>query len=176
MNRRKFILGSIASGVFIGSGAVWFGIEQNQESLDISFLLVQLDKLMEQNPVAIGEWDLYQVFTHCAQSVEYSMSGFPEHKSDFFKSTAGKAAFFLFSEKRKMTHALNEAIPGAPLLSKQGNIIDAFERFKKSLIDFKEYNGVLAPHFAYGQLTKSQYEAAHVMHFNNHLQEIDLTS
>lgn len=34
----------------------------------------------------------------------------------------------------------------------------------------------LAPHFAYGPLTKQQYEMAHVMHFNNHLKEIDLIS
>ena len=176
MNRRKFILGSIASGAVIAGGAAWLGIEQNQEPLDIDFALSKLDKLMEQNPIAAGEWSLYQVLTHCAQSVEYSMSGFPEHKSDIFKNTVGKTAFSLFSLKRKMTHALNEAIPGAPKFSDEENIIDAFERFKKSLIDFKEYDGVLAPHFAYGQLTKLQYEAAHVMHFNNHLQEIELTN
>ena len=75
-----------------------------------------------------------------------------------------------------MTHALNEAIPGTPEFSDEENITYAFERFKKSLIDFKQYDGVLAPHFAYGQLTKLQYETAHVMHFNNHLQEIRLST
>ncbi|MFV8569579.1 DUF1569 domain-containing protein [Marinobacter sp. SBS5] len=176
MNRRKLILGSIASGVFIGSGAAWLGIEQSQEPLDIDFALSNLSKLMKQNLTTTGEWSLYQVFTHCAQSVEYSMLGYPEHKSDIFKNTVGKAAFSLFSSKRKMTHALDEAIPGAPNFSNEENIADAFERFKKSLIDFKMHEGVLAPHFAYGQLTKQQYEMAHVMHFNNHLQEIEVTN
>ena len=176
MNRRKFIAGSIVSGVAVGSGAVWLSIEKHQEPLNIDFTLLQLNKLVAQNPVAHGEWNLYQLFTHCAQSVEYSMTGYPEHKSEFFKNTAGKTAFFLFGSKGKMTHKLNEAIPGAPELLAQGNLSDALERFKKSLIDFKQYEGILAPHFAYGQLTKSQYEEAHVMHFNNHLQEIKLTS
>lgn len=176
MNRRQFVLGSIASGVFIGGGATWLGIEQNQGPLDIDFALSNLNKLMKQNPKTTGEWNLYQVLTHCAQSVEYSILGYPEHKSDIFKNTVGKTAFSLFSSKRKMTHALDEAIPGAPKFSNEENVTYAFERFKKSLIDFKQYDGVLAPHFAYGQLTKQQYEMAHVMHFNNHLQEIELTN
>ena len=176
MNRRQFILGSIASGVFIGGGATWFGIKQHQEPLDIDFALSNLNKLMKQSPKTTGEWNLYQVFTHCAQSVEYSMVGYPDHKSDIFKNTVGKAAFSLFSSKRKMTHALDESIPGAPEFSDEESVADAFERFKKSLIDFKEYEGVLAPHFAYGQLTKQQYEMAHVMHFNNHLQEVEFTT
>jgi hypothetical protein len=176
LNRRKFILGSIASGGFIGCGVAWFGIEQNEEPLDIDFALSKLNKLMLHNPIATGEWNLYQIFTHCAQSVEYSMLGYPKHNSDVFKSTAGTAAFSLFNLKRKMTHALDEAIPGSPQFSDEDNIAYAFERFKKSMIDFKNYDGVLAAHFAYGQLSKLEYEAAHVMHFNNHLQEIELTS
>ena len=176
MNRRQFILGSLASGVIIGGGVAWLSIEQNQEPLNIDFALSNLNYLIKQNPKTTGEWSLYQVFTHCAQSVEYSMLGYPEHKSDIFKNTLGKTAFSLFSSKRKMTHALDEVIPGAPTFSNEENITVAFERFKKSLEDFKKYDGVLAPHFAYGQLTKQQYEMAHVMHFNNHLQEIELTS
>ncbi|MEE9322430.1 MAG: DUF1569 domain-containing protein [Granulosicoccus sp.] len=176
MNRRKYILGSIAGGVFIGGGVTWLGIKQNQEPLDIDFALSKLNKLMEQTPKTTGEWSLYQVFTHCAQSVEYSILGYPEHKPDIFKNTIGKTAFSLFSSKRKMTHALDEAIPGTPEFSNEESITDAFERFRQSLIDFKKYDGVLAPHFAYGQLTKLQYEMAHVMHFNNHLQEIELTN
>jgi hypothetical protein len=175
MNRRVFILGSIASGVFMSGGATWLGIDQHQEPLDIDFALSKLNKLMKQNPRTTGDWNLYQVFTHCAQSVEYSMLGYPVHKPDIFKNTVGKTAFSLFSSKRKMIHALDEAIPGAPDFSNEGSIAVAFERFKQSLIDFKEYEGALAPHFAYGALTKQQYEMAHVMHFNNHLQEVELT-
>lgn len=74
-----------------------------------------------------------------------------------------------------MTHPLDEVIPGSTEFSDEENITDAFDRFKKSLIAFKQFDGVLAEHFAYGQLSKREYEAAHVMHFNNHLQEIALT-
>lgn len=173
MNRRKFILGSIASGALIGSGVAWVSIEQNLEPLNIDFALTKLDTLMKQNPSTVGAWNLSQVFTHLAQSIEYSITGYPEHKSELFKNTAGKAAFSLFSAKRKMTHPLNEVIPGAPELQINENVSLAYERFKKSLIDFKNHQGDLKPHFAYGQLTKQQYEMAHVIHFNNHLREFE---
>ena len=101
MNRRIFILGSIASGVFMTGGATWLAIDQHQEPLDIDFALSKLNKLMKQNPKTIGEWNLYQVFTHCAQSVEYSMLGYPVHKSDVFKNTVGKTAFSLLVQKEK---------------------------------------------------------------------------
>lgn len=175
MNRRKFILGSMVSGALIAGGVKWSSIEKNNEPLTIDFSLEKLDKLMAQKPTTMGEWNLYQVFIHCAQSVEYSLSGYPEHKSEVFKNTAGKVAFSLFSAKGKMTHALNEAIPGAPDFSNDENITLAFDRFRQSLVDFKNYNGDLKPHFAYGQLTKQQYEMAHAMHFNNHLKEIVFT-
>ena len=175
LNRRNFLLGTLAGGCLIGGGA-WIGIEPYDESLSIDTALAKLDKLMLQNPSTMGEWSLYKIFIHCAQSVEYSMTGYPEHKSDIFKHTAGKAAFLLFSSKGKMTHSLNEAIPGAPEFSLEANVAMAFERFKKSLMDFQQYKGVLAPHFAYGALSKLEYEAAHVMHFNNHLQEIKIAA
>jgi len=176
MNRRKFIIGSIASGVVIGGALKWVSIEKNNEPLTIDFALSKLEKLIAQSPKTTGDWNLYQVFTHLAQSVEYSMTGYPEHKSELFKSTAGKTAFSLFSAKGKMTHALNEVIPSAPALTTSDNINDAYDRFKISLVDFKDFQGDLKPHFAYGQLSKQQYEMAHVMHFNNHLKEIEFNN
>ena len=175
MNRRTFILGSLAGAATAGTAA-WFSIEKNQGHLTIDHALLKLEQIMMQSPTTQGAWNLFQIFTHCAQSVEYSMTGYPEHKSDLFKGTAGKVAFALFQSKGKMTHALDEVIPGAPAFSQNEDVTVAFDRFKQSLIDFKDYQGELRPHFAYGQLSKHEYEAAHVMHFNNHLQEISLSN
>ena len=175
MKRRQFFKASLASGVaIIGLGAGTFLIidEYDKDSLTIDVALRSIDALFHKNIDNLGEWDPAQIFTHCAQSVEYSMSQFPEHKSNLFKSTIGKLAFSVFSSKGKMTHALSEPIPSAPELNKKVDVIIALNRLKKSLIDFNNYQGTLAPHFAYGELTKDEYEAAHVMHLYNHLQEI----
>lgn len=69
-----------------------------------------------------------------------------------------------------------EAISGAPLIKESEDIAYAYERFRESMINFQSYDGRLAEHFAYGSLTKQEYERAHAMHFYNHLLEIELTS
>ena len=100
------------------------------------------------------------------------MSGYPQHKSDAFKQTLGRAAFAVFSSKGEMRHNLAESIPGSPRITSAENADQAFERFRRSMMDFQAFGGALAPHFAYGPLNKAQYENAHAMHFYNHLEEI----
>ncbi|PKI17991.1 DUF1569 domain-containing protein [Colwellia sp. 12G3] len=175
MKRRQFIKTSIAIGAtsLVGSGGIFLLVDDaNKDELNIVSALKKLDVLSDNELVNTGPWELYKIFTHCAQSVEYSMSKFPEHKSSLFKSTIGKLAFSVFSSKGKMTHGLSEPIPGSPSIDSSLDTTAALNNLKKSLIDFKNYKGKLAPHFAYGELTKSEYEIAHVMHFYNHLQEV----
>lgn len=175
MKRRQFVKASLASGagiMGIGAGTFMLIEESSKDSLTVDFALKKLDELSNENLLNLGEWDPYQIFTHCAQSIEFSMSQFPEHNSTFFKKTVGKLAFSIFSSKGRMTHGLNEPIPSAPTLTQSVDSIIALNRLKKSLIEFKSYQGTLAPHFAYGVLTKDEYEKAHLMHLYNHLQEI----
>lgn len=73
-----------------------------------------------------------------------------------------------------MRHGLNEIIPGAPGFLKEENLEQAYNRFRTSLLDFDAHQGPLKQHFAYGTLSKAEYEKAHAMHFNNHLSEIVL--
>lgn len=175
MNRRLFFKSSLVIGsslIGVGTGAVLLTEGANKLDLKISAALKRLDLLSNKNLIHTGEWDIYQIFMHCAQSVEFSMSKFPEHKSDFFKNTVGTLAFSIFESKGKMIHGLSEPIPGSPQLKSSLDTSAALNHLKKSLIDFENYNGKLAPHFAYGELTKNEYEIAHVMHLYNHLEEI----
>ena len=174
MNRRKFIKVTIGSAVVVGlvGTGVWFSIDENTEPLTIDAALTVIKSLSNQPLSHLGDWNPTQIFNHCAQSVEYSMSGFPEHKSDVFKNTLGQLAFSAFSAKGKMTHSLNEPIPGAPVLTSKNSLSQALNRLEKAMIDFKKFKGKLSPHFAYGELSKQEYEAAHVMHLYNHLHEI----
>jgi hypothetical protein len=176
MNRRQFLTATSITGaaVIIGGSATWFSIDDHAAPLTIDNSLAIIHSFETAQLSSIGEWNLYQIFTHCAQSVEYSMTGYPEHKSELFKKTAGALAFSTFSKKGKMSHSLNEAIPGAPPITTEGDYQEALKRFKQSLSEFKQYRGNLMPHFAYGDLSKEEYEKAHVMHFNNHLLELQL--
>ena len=175
MNRRQFFKSSLVIGgslVGVGTSTVLLTEGVKRVDLKISTALKRLELLSNKNLVQTGEWDIYEIFMHCAQSVEYSMSQFPEHHSNFFKKTVGTLAFSIFESKGKMIHGLSEPIPGSPLVKTSLDTKAAMNHLKKSLLDFENYTGKLAPHFAYGELTKNEYEIAHVMHLYNHLEEI----
>ena len=76
-----------------------------------------LDGLLKTPHRSTGAWKLAQVLEHAAQSIEYSMSGFPEMKSAAFRATIGAAAFAVFDARGAMSHSLEEPIPGAPALA-----------------------------------------------------------
>ncbi|MCL1065593.1 DUF1569 domain-containing protein [Shewanella olleyana] len=189
MNRRVFLKTLLAGGTISTAavGITWFSIDMETQPLTIKHTLTKLAKIKQQLlamtntedliSFTTGKWDLNQIFNHCAQSVEYSMTGYPEHKSEVFKQTVGTLAFSAFAAKGKMKHNLSEAIPGAPALLETKPlsteyILTALSRFTTSLTDFESYTGKLQPHFAYGELSKQEYTLAHAMHFNNHLLEL----
>ena len=117
-----------------------------------------------------GAWSLAQTLNHLAQSVEYSMAGFPAPKSALFQATVGRAAFTLFDARGRMSHSLSEPIPGAPALV--DDFDPAQERLLASLTSFEAHGGPIEPHFAYGKLDKVQATRAHLMHIANHWTEL----
>lgn len=148
----------------------WQQIPGNTQSLTTDAALQSLNNLADNIIGIEGEWNLPQVLIHCAQSIEYSITGYPEHRSDAFKQTAGTFAFSVFSAKGRMHHGLNEAIPGAPSIKVTTRMEPAVLRLKTAFTTFQQHTGALHDHFAYGKLTKAEYEKAHVMHFYNHLE------
>jgi hypothetical protein len=119
--------------------------------------------------VASTGWNWAQTLLHCAQSIEYSLTGFPQSKSRVFQATVGSAAFAIFESRGRMSHDLTEPIPGAPALEADAQERQAMERLRAAVETFMGWQKPLQPHFAYGPLTKSQYELAHSMHLANHL-------
>ena len=86
----------------------------------------------------------------------------------------GKIASTVFFSRGYMSHDLNAPIPGATEIPQQGNEKEAMDRLYKAIKDFKNFSGELKIHFAYGELSKSDYEKAHVMHIANHLSFVNV--
>ncbi len=170
MNRRKLLKKTLllSTAGLIGGTGMWFMNGTELEQLTIEQAIKDLHQLEAQTKVNQNAWNLCQLFNHLAQSVEYSMTGYPAHESDVFKATIGQAAFKIFSTRGKMSHELNEPIPGAPLLQANDQTL-ALNRLLSALNDFKQFQAKPQPHFAYGELTHQQYIWAHVMHINDHL-------
>jgi hypothetical protein len=170
MNRRAFLTGS--AFLFAGTtvGIAWKRYSAPRP--DLSALIAELNDLSLLSVRSTGTWSPFQIFSHLAQSIEYSMTGYPEMKSSLFRHTAGSLAFFAFGTAGTMRHPLTEPIPGAPALTDTGDTTQAHARLIKALTDFTHWTGSLQPHFAYGTLSKEEYAQAHLMHVRNHLQEI----
>ncbi len=127
-----------------------------------------LDQLKAEPARMTGAWDLAHVLHHVAQSIEFSMTAFPQPKPAWFQATLGSYAFALFNARGLMTHNLDEPIPGAPAIAQGQPLAPAVDHAIAALQAFERHTGTLAPHFAYGSLDKAAYARAHLMHLANH--------
>jgi hypothetical protein len=131
-----------------------------------------LDKLDKASKLTMtGKWQTVAVLEHLSQSIEMSLDGFPQPKSAVFQNTAGSAAFAFFKWRGKMSHGLDEPIPGAAALTMQGDWKPAAQRLRAAIMRFDAHTGALKPHFAYGTLSKADFALAHAFHIANHQDE-----
>ena len=131
--------------------------------------LAELDRVTAAPPAVPGPWTLAQILAHCAQSVEYSMDGYPTARSALFRGTVGRLAMRTFLRRGHMSHDVAAGIPGAPDIGADVALADARARLRAAFERFVAFEGELAPHFAYGKVTKPEYEALHAMHLADHL-------
>ena len=132
-----------------------------------------LAALKTQPARSTGAWDLAHVLHHAAQSVEFSMQGFPALKPAWFRSTVGPLAATVFSARGRMNHDLAEPIPGAPDIAPGPAPAGGRGPRHRRLAGLRAVHWRrCAPHFAYGELNKADYTRAHLMHFANHWQEV----
>lgn len=177
MKRRKILAAGLTLGAVAAAGSLGYA-KWMQETrlglLSLPRLIVKLESLENREITSNSLWSPGQIFAHCAQSVNYSMTGFPVHKSESFKSTLGTVAFAAFSLAGKMKHDLAETIPGAPAFDASIDTATAIRQLIASLQTFEAFGGQLAPHFAFGELTKADYALAHAMHIDNHFDELTI--
>lgn len=132
-----------------------------------------LDKLGTATEVrSTNVWKMRAVLEHLAQSIEMSIDGYPEAKSALFQKTVGAAAFAVFGVRGKMSHGLTEPIPGAPALPQLDDWKPGATRLRAAIGRFQAHNGAIKPHFAYGNLSKTDFALAHALHIANHQDDI----
>jgi hypothetical protein len=188
MNRRRFMnsmLLTAGSTALMGGAGIWAlhhhfesrnGAKRLLTYASLEEALQEIQRLRQAHEqVQIeGDWTLLQHLSHCKQSIVFSLQGYPENKSQFFQQTIGKWVFNKFEQQGYMRHNRNEPIPQAPMLPTKGDIILAFRDLEQTIVDFDAFQGELKPHFAYGSLSKKQYEKAHAMHLADHFSVMTL--
>lgn len=182
INRKEFLAktGTAVAVTYITASGISCNNEENKMDRKLRFAsledaLKELKKTESAKKITPnGDWTWYQILNHCAQSIEYSLTGYPENKSAIFRMTAGKIASSIFSARGYMSHDLNAPIPKAPDIPKTGDEKEAMLRLYRAIEDFKNFSEPLKMHFAYGELSKQDYELAHAMHIANHLSFVDI--
>jgi Protein of unknown function (DUF1569) len=174
MQRRSFLIHASAVAASAALPACLWAQESSKVQ-SLAGALLWLDQLEGAPGVKTsGAWPLSAVLEHLSQSIEMSMDGFPQPKSALFQNTVGTAAFTVFKLRGKMSHSLAEPIPGAPVLTPSLAWRPAAARLRAAITRFNAHSAGLKPHFAYGNLSKSDYAAAHSMHIANHQDEISI--
>ncbi len=173
-HRRRLATAAVAAPlglILLGSAGCQKGptMDRQLSFTTLDEALAELTRLSQASTIQPHTtWNWGQTLTHLAQSIEYSMSDFPEAKSALLQRTVGAAAFGVFAWRGRMSHPLDDPIPGALALVADTDATAALARLKTAAQAFRDHAGPLQPHFAYGALRKAEYEQAHAMHLANH--------
>lgn len=122
-----------------------------------------------------GTWSLGKILVHCAQSIEYSITGYPDNKPAFIRKTIGKIILNKFMGQGYMSHGTNEPVAGAPEISNTVSDKEGFARLRKAIADFQNFKGETKIHLMFDAMSKEEYDKYHSMHIANHLSMVALT-
>lgn len=175
LNRRRFLQTSAVGTAALTSACADSGADRQLSFTTLAVALQEASRLAGAASLeSSAQWSLGATLVHCAQSIEFSMQGFPQSKPAWFQNTLGAGAYQVFAWRGRMTHDLAEPIPGAPALQDAVPVAEALVRLQQAVAAFLAWQGPLKPHFAYGLLDESAYEQAHAMHIANHLSHFNL--
>ena len=116
-----------------------------------------------------SEWSSYEIFVHCAKTIDYSMIGYPSLKPAIVRNTVGKLVIRKFLRQGNMKHNLYADVPGSPVIEDIGSFDEGLKILMASIEKFSLYTGELQPHLLFGKLTKEQYDKYFAIHIADHL-------
>ncbi|SFJ80946.1 DUF1569 domain-containing protein [Jannaschia pohangensis] len=169
MKRRTLLTSLAATGAAALGGGVYVSLPHDHPGLAMDRLLERLQGARIDAIETDSAWTVARTLNHLAQSVDFSMDGYPELRSGLFRHTVGPLAFNVFQTRGEMSHDTAEVIPGEVV--DDGDAEQARTRLIGSLTRFASFDMPLRPHFAFGTLSKAEYAKAHVMHVQDHLTE-----
>lgn len=136
-------------------------------------VLKQLDILEQSESVTTTNWSAYKILQHCAQTIDYSMTGYPQYKPKWFRATIGRLVLSKFLKQGFMKHNLSAPVPGSPILTKEGTTGEGIVLLRNTIERFRNFKGELKPHLIFGKLTREQYDHYFAMHVADHLSEVN---
>jgi len=127
-----------------------------------------VEKFDLATPARAGAWTPAQTLVHCAQSLEYALTGFPRNRAWLFRAIVGRIALAKFLRAGEMHHDVAAAIPGAPVPEALAPAA-ARDRLLAAIDAFTAHAGAFPIHFVYGAVDKTRYDRIQAMHIADHL-------
>lgn len=119
-----------------------------------------------------GPWSLGVALAHCAQSIELSMSGYPQLKGALFRAVIGPLAKRRFLSRGEMSHDTAAPVAGAPPIPPDTTASAGAQRLRAAMEAFEAFEGQPAEHLAYGPCNREEYVQLHAMHVADHLKPL----
>jgi len=170
----KLTAGTAAASV-VGVSLTGCGAAEGRELMfsSIDEIVLELDNIEANVDTVIMDqpYSLYKALMHMAQSMEYSLTGYPQLDSSVVR-TVKKLGFLSFKSQGYMTHDLEAPVPAAPEIAEDGPVDVAILRLRNACADFQAHTGALHPHFSYGTLDLDDWTLAHAFHCANHFSKI----
>ncbi|EFU74787.1 DUF1569 domain-containing protein [Enterococcus italicus] len=135
-----------------------------------------LEQLKENESVCTKNWSVYEICLHCAQTIDYSMTGYPEMKPKLIRQTIGKKVVKKFLTDKKMSHNLQAPVAGGAPIAHDGLPIDGIQALIDATHRFQAWDGELQEHGVFGELSKEEYATYFALHIADHFQEIKADS
>ncbi len=169
MNRRQFLKTAAITPVAVILGNKFVA---TLRPFPLHEMQARLKALQPQRLVSTGSWNVSQLLQHCSQSIRYSVQGYPKAHAVLRQNLVGKLQLNAYAAFGRLPNTEPVVIPGAPALEANVPNDVALQELLYELQQFITWQGALAPHFAYGSLTKAQYYAVHYLHLDQHLAQI----
>lgn len=132
----------------------------------------QLNQLNEDDIKVKTDWSMYHTLVHCAETIEYSMNGYPEMKPAFLRATVGKLAIKKFLRQGYMKHSLVADVAGGRKIKEDGSFEEGKNILLSMIDEFLNYKGKFAPHLLFGNLSREEYDQYFVLHIQDHFSEL----
>ena len=120
-----------------------------------------------------GTYTFSQTVQHAAQSIGYSMTGYPRLAPVSLRVTVGRAVKHLFLRRGAMRHNLSAPVSGAPDLDPGLRDLAAIAVLRATVSRLAGFDGALQPHPTYGRCTKEQVASLQTLHLREHLPGVD---
>ena len=120
-----------------------------------------------------GTYTFSQTVQHAAQSIGYSMTGYPRLAPASLRVTVGLAVKHLFLRRGAMRHNLSAPVSGAPDLDPAMPDLAAIAVLRAAVARLAAFDGALQPHPTYGRCSKEQVASLQTLHLREHLPGVD---